>query len=728
MQLYYIEVLPFIAVPYTLIYTAKELVAIGTLVNITVKNIKTKGIVKTISTTPPQSNYKLSPINGLVYPEPIIFNDGIKIIEWISRYYACNTPSAIETALPTQLRQGKTFPRFYCFHTTNEVTKFNSRSYQQKAVYEWINKHPYCTQETFAITFPNQSSVLNKLIKKKYVERFLQDNVEKIPAASEISTNKITLNEEQKVALKTITKTLQQQIYTTYLLWGITGSGKTEIYHNLIYEAKKLGKQVLYLVPEITLSEQALLKIKNRLSDNNITIAVWHSRLTDTEKLHIWDQAIHGKIDVVLGTRSALFVPLQHLGLVIIDEEHEPSYKQSDNPRYHGRDLAIYKAYLTQSLCVLGTATPSAETWSNVKNGKYQIIKLTQRATGASLPKVHLVDMRYEKPNFEGTFILSRLLREKINVRLDRKEQTLLFLNRRGYAPYLYCPKCETRQECPHCKSHLVFHKKDATLRCHLCDFKLPAYTNCPKCHTPLKLSAGLGTQRIEACLQRFYPHIRTLRLDSDVIKEHPHWYNDILNHKYDIIVGTQMLAKGLDFPNITLVGVIQADGQNSLEDFRISERTFQLIIQVSGRAGRSEKRGEVIVQSFSPESDCIHYGINQAVETFLNKEYALRKQYLYPPFRHMIRHIFRSRSEKILPYVLNQWNEYLHKNLPTNIEILGPAYPTQNKVNGYYRMHMLYLTYNVLNDLPKLLQCRSALKIPKNVIDMWDVDPIDFR
>lgn len=725
MQVYYIEVLPFIAVPYTLTYTASEPIAVGTLIDITVKNIKTKGLVRSVFTTLPQSNYKYLPIEGRLYNEPVIFEDCIKIIEWISRYYACSLPVAIETALPTQLRQGKPFPRFYTLHVTDVLPQFDARCHQQKTVYEWIKVHPYCSQATLTSVFPRQNAVINKLIDKNYIERCFEGNVDNTQANS---NHNITLTKEQQTAFQTLTQSLQQKTYVTYLLWGVTGSGKTEIYHHLILEAKKIGKQVLYLVPEITLAEQAIAKIKSRFLECNIRIQTWHSRLTDSEKLHIWEQAVHDQVDVIIGTRSALFVPLKNLGLVIVDEEHEPSYKQSDNPRYHGRDLAIYRAYLSQSLCVLGTATPSVETWANVKNGKYQVVRLSQRALNAQLPEVHLVDMRYEKPNFEGTFILSRLLREKINERLDRHEQTLLFLNRRGYAPYLYCPKCEIRQECPHCRSHLVFHKKDNTLRCHLCDFKITAYTHCTKCHQPLKLSTGLGTQRIEACLKKLYKNVRVLRLDSDVIKEHPNWYNDILDHKYDIIVGTQMLAKGLDFPNVTLVGVIQADGQNTLEDFRVSERTFQLLVQVSGRAGRSEKHGEVIVQSFSPHNDCIQYGITQKVETFLDKEYALREQYRYPPFRHMIRHIFRSRSEKMLPYVVNQWNECLRKHLPPDMEILGPAYPSQNKINGYHRMHMLYLTHNILNDLPKLLQLRQTLKIPTNVIDLWDVNPIDFR
>ena len=376
----------------------------------------------------------------------------------------------------------------------------------------------------------------------------------------------------------------------------------------------------------------------------------------------------------------------------------------------------------------MGTATPSVETWVNIKTNKYDLHRLILRANGQPLPKVYVVDMNYEKPNFEGTYILSALLREKISERLDNHEQTLLFLNRRGYSPYLYCPKCETRLTCPHCNTNLVFHKQGQMLRCHICDYQVATYTKCLKCGTALKLSRGLGTQRIEACLRQLYKTARILRLDSDVIQVQPHWYEDILAHRYDIIIGTQMLAKGLDFPLITLVGMIQADGLNSVEDFRNAERMFQLIVQVSGRAGRSKKAGEVVLQTFSPHSDCITYGSKMDVENFLNKEYSFREKYRYPPFRRMIRHIFRSRSEKVLSYVVEQWKLFLLKNNVCDFEILGPAQPSLNKINGYYRMHLIYLTKNILGMLPKLQTLRQAFKLPSNMIDLLDVDPIDFR
>ena len=721
---FFAEVLPISGIPNALVYRTEKPIQEGSLVRVSIKNKPHLGLVSKVYEDSPDPNFKFLSILECIYPNPIVNEDGIKLIQWLTRYYGCTTLAALETALPTLIRKGKAFPVDYGLRATCLQPNFSARSKQQQAVYNWIVEHPDRSLEAFKDVFPKQTQTLNALIEKGYVERFIKENT----CRNAVDTRStFPLTDEQNAVFKVIASHLTDPQGSTHLLWGITGSGKTEIYHSLILKAKILQKQTLYLVPEITLSEQALVKLKNRLQASGIRIAVWHSRLSDTEKLRTWQQALSRNIDVLLGTRSSLFVPLPQLGLVIVDEEHEPSYKQAENPRYHGRDLAVYRAFVTQSVCVLGSATPSVESWTNAHNGKYFFHTLTTRPLGQVLPKVHLVDMRHEKPNFEGTFLLSNLLREKINERLDRKEQILLFLNRRGYAPYLYCPNCEKRLACPHCHTHLVYHKKDNRLHCHLCDYQEPFQTTCSTCKTPLKLSRGLGTQRIETCLHHFYKNARIVRLDTDVIQQHPDWYQAILEHRYDIIVGTQMLAKGLDFPDLTLVGVIQADAQATPEDFRISERTFQLLVQVSGRAGRSKNSGEVVVQSFNPDAMSIRYGIQQDVQSFLEQEYQLRKHYAYPPFRHIIRHIFRSRSESTLHYVIQKWANCLQKTLPSTVELLGPIAPSISKINGFYRMHLLLFTPSILQILPLLKKLRNKFKMPSSIIDLWDVDPIDF-
>ena len=719
----YLEVLPFVAVPHALTYTTCLDVQVGALVKIRVRNSITYGLVRAVSSVPPSGNFKFLDIEACIHETSVVFEDNIRVIEWVARYYACNLTGVLESALPSLLRQGKPFPKNYVLRVTALPAQFTQRSKQQMAVYSWVQNHPLCTLEDAKKAFPGQSAVFRKLIEKKYIEQ-LEAPAKICPHLGE--RQDLSLTAEQQAVTESLLQVMQQKEKQPQLLWGVTGSGKTEVYHRLILEAKRMGQQTLYLVPEIALTEQALMKLQQRLWGNDVRVTVWHCHLSDSEKLRIWQQLIQGQIDVVLGTRSALFLPLKNLGLVIVDEEHEPSYKQSESPRYHGRDLAVYRAHIVQALCVLGSATPSVESWANVKSGKYKMHRMQSRVHGQSLPKVYIADMRYEKPNFEGTFVLSNLLREKINEKLGKHEQILLFLNRRGYSPYLYCPKCEERLMCPHCNANLVFHKQDNSLRCHICDYHIDAHGKCEKCKSKLKLSAGLGTQRVEACLQRFYKNIRVLRMDSDAIKNYPNWYTDVLQGRFDVIIGTQMLAKGLDFPKLTLVGMIQADGQNLQEDFRAAERTFQLIVQVSGRAGRSEIPSDVVLQTFSPHSNCIKYGSKLAVEAFLNQEYALRKQYLFPPFRHIIRHIFRCRSEKILRYFVKQWESFLKQKI--DFEILGPDQPTLNKVNGYYRMHMMYLTKNVLTAVDSLQSLRRAFKLPQNMIDLLDVDPVDFR
>lgn len=724
--MFYLDVLPFVSIPHSLTYTSSSLVPTGSLVRVRVRNRTTVGIVKDCSEISPGGSFKFSAIEGIIYDIPVVNVDNIQIIEWLVRYYGCTLNAAIETALPGPIRQGKMLPVSYSLNVADREVHFSTQSVRQKEMYEWIQEHPMCSLEALLKVFPKQSAVLKRLIANGYVTKTECDGTD-LSVEEEVHED-FSLTDEQQNAFSAIKNEWEFWEKRPQVLWGVTGSGKTEIYHKLIGEAKKREQQVIYLVPEIMLSEQALHRLQKHLSKHKIRSAAWHCHLSDTDRLKTWNQAIRGQIDVILGTRSALFIPLKNLGLIIIDEEHEPSYKQSENPRYHGRDLAIYRAHIAHALCVLGTATPSVETWANVKAKKYCMHRLSSRVNGRPLPKVYVADMRYEKPNFEGTYVLSSLLREKISERLDKQEQVLLFLNRRGYSPYLYCPKCETRLSCPHCNTHLVFHKKGQSLCCHICGYQTAAYSKCLKCGAVLKLSCGLGTQRIEACLSQLYKRARVLRLDSDVIQTQPHWYEDILSHRYDIIIGTQMLAKGLDFPLVTLVGMIQADGQNSIEDFRSAERTFQLIVQVSGRSGRSKKPGEVVLQTFSPDSDCITFGSKMDVENFLNREYGFRETYHYPPFRRMIRHIFRSRSEKILLYSVEQWRLFLLKNGIQDLEVLGPAQPNLNKINNYYRMHLLYLTKNILGTLPKIQALRQSFKLPSNMIDLLDVDPIDFR
>ena len=716
------EILPCIGIRHSLIYRNSPKLQIGSLVKIPVRGKTYLGLVKALDVQANKSCWQYQTVDDVIYDKPVVGPDLIALMEWFIAYYACTYTSAFETFLPNFIRQGKIPSPTYGLRVTTVEASFRKNSFQQQQIYTWIQAHPNIPYDDFIKQFPRSSQTLNTLINKQYVDKV---PLTEAPARHSVTTQAIQLTDEQSKIVQSISNGLNEG-YKTHVILGVTGSGKTEIYNQVIFNAQQRGLQALYLVPEIALTEQALEKIYARLGSDRIRVALWHSNLDDKERMATWWKVLNNEIDVILGTRSALFLPLQHMGLIVVDEEHEPAYKQTDNPRYHGRDLAVYRALLNRATCLLGSATPSTETWANVQNGKYQLHELTQRPHRCCLPKVHVVDMSYEKPNFEGSFILSTLLQEKLRERLDRKEQSILFLNRRGYAPYLRCSECNQRVTCPYCHANLIYHQQ--SLKCHLCHHTLPLLTKCSHCGGKLIKSRGLGTQRIEAYLQKFYPQARVLRLDTDVADRSVDWYTDMQNHCYDILVGTQMIAKGLDFPNVTLVGLIQADGQLNINDFRAAERTFQLIVQASGRAGRSEQAGEVILQSFSPQASCIQFGINGQVKDFLNAECQLRRQYNYPPYRHLIRQILRSRSEDKLRYTCSQWSSFLQQNLrDTPIEILGPAIPTVGKINNYYRQHALFFTSNVLRDLATLLQLQKQFKWPPNIIDLWDVDPVDF-
>lgn len=719
--MFYLSILPIRSLARSLTYTAAEPIPVGSLVAISIRGRRAYGLVTACESQPPAEQLTLLPIEQRVYDFPIVTAENLQVIQWISRRYACPLNSVLESALPAFIRQGKALTHTACLCPSEERTEaISKRATHQQAVYDWVCQHPFAEERALHQAIANAHAALRQLIASHRIQRVFDRPPEAKPSIS------ITLTQEQQAIADALTRALESRTYATHVLYGITGSGKTEIYHALIAQARRLGLQTLYLVPEIALSEQALAKLQQRLASQAIRVGVWHSLSTDREKKTLWQQALTGTCDVVLGTRSALFLPFKRLGLILVDEEQDASYKQSEVPRYHGRDLAIYRAQLHQALCVLGSATPSIETWHQVKKDAYVLHTLWKRPNQASVPTIQFVDMHYEKPSFEGAYVLSDLLRQKINARLDRKEQTLLFLNRRGYAPYLYCPKCARRIECPYCRSTLVFHKADASFRCHVCQHQVTAYTHCTHCHSPLRLSRGLGTQRVEVGLKKLYPNARILRLDTDNRERQPHWYEAIMRHQCDIIIGTQLLAKGMDFPDLTLVGVLQLDTPALMEDFRASERIFQLLVQVSGRAGRLRSGSEVVVQTFALNDPCIDFVKKQDTIGFLNQEWALRERYRYPPFRTMVRHVFRSLSEPLVDYTVKQWSAFLEQNAPETWEILGPSSPFISKANRYYRRHLLYLGED--DFVSQLQALRSEFKAPPEVIDLLDVDPVDFR
>jgi len=444
------------------------------------------------------------------------------------------------------------------------------------------------------------------------------------------------LNQEQTTVVDEITGSLEAEKFGVTLLHGVTGSGKTEVYLRAIDTALKAGGGVIFLVPEVALTPQTVARLRARLEAiaPDHQCVVWHSHLSEGERLDGWLALATGEARIVVGARSAVFAPVRHLRLIVVDEEHEPAYKQDETPRYHGRDVAVMRAKLNRAVCLLGSATPSLESYANAQAGKYRLLQLLQRVDARKLPQIDIVDLRVEAMRQRGSTSLSRQLVDAMHARLARREQTILFINRRGYSSSMLCTKCGHVEECLHCSIAMTYHRTDETLRCHLCADTRPAPARCPKCGAPEIRWRGLGTQRVEEAVRRVLPRARVERMDTDTMGK-KNRFREILGEfrtgKIDVLVGTQMIGKGLDFPNVTLVGLIDADISMHIPDFRANERTFQLLVQVAGRAGRGDRAGEVVVQTFTPKAEAIQFSRHADYAGFAEAELKIRRAFSLP-------------------------------------------------------------------------------------------------
>jgi primosomal protein N' (replication factor Y) len=489
----------------------------------------------------------------------------------------------------------------------------------------------------------------------------------------------------------------------------------------------KDGGGVLFLVPEVALAPQTVDRLRARFGRKGEEVVVWHSHLSAGERLDAWRQLARGHARIVVGARSAVFAPVQNLRLVVVDEEHEPAYKQEDSPRYQGRDVAVYRAYLNSATCLLGSATPSLETVLNVEKGKYAKSVLSQRIDGRELPLVHLVDMRREAMKQRNTPILSQSLIEALRQRYENKEQSILFLNRRGFNTTLFCTECGEVEQCRDCSIAMTYHRTDQYLHCHLCGYRKPAPRICGNCKSLEIHKKGHGTQRIEDVVESIMPkRARIVRVDADVMIK-KNLFREILSEfrqgKIDVLVGTQMIAKGLDFPRVTLVGVIDADLPLRMEDFRASERAFQILVQVAGRAGRGDRAGEVYIQTYAPHESCIQFARRTELEAFLEEELEMRKELNYPPYSHLIRHVFKGRGEEKTRFYAEQWRNQLDNAELMGVTIKGPAATPLAKLKGYYRFHLFYLSSSVSRCLSQIQKVREEFPIDKEVSDFLDVD-----
>lgn len=494
---------------------------------------------------------------------------------------------------------------------------------------------------------------------------------------------------EQAEALREIHGAIGDGAFKSLLLYGVTGSGKTHVYVKSIEKTLEAGKSAIVLVPELALTPQAVRQFRAHFGD---LVTVLHSGLSPGERYDSWRRTRAGDYRIVVGARSAVFAPLSNLGLIVIDEEHEPSYKQFDDPPlYHARDVAIVRARMVNAVTVMGSATPSLETYANTRSGKFACCRLTRRVDQRPLPGVRIVDMREER-RLGRLSVFSSPLASRIKDRLDRKEQIILFLNRRGFSPFVQCYDCGHSVSCPHCSVTMTYHADSLFMRCHYCDHRDQAPEVCPKCRSGSIGYRGVGTQRVEEELKDRYPEARIVRMDMDTTSRkgaHQDIFHRVLNHEADILLGTQMVAKGFDFPNVTLVGVISADTSLNLPDFRASERTFQLLTQVAGRTGRGKLGGEVIVQTYSQGHHSIASAQTHDYESFFTREIADRKALSYPPFGRMVGMLFQGEQDD---YVMREARRFadLMRKQPGALNILGPAPPVIARVRNQYRWQIV--------------------------------------
>ncbi len=536
---------------------------------------------------------------------------------------------------------------------------------------------------------------------------------------------RITLTAEQKAAAGEVENAVRARRFAPILLHGVTGSGKTEVYLRAAGAAREAGGQTLVLVPEVALGSQVVETFRRRFGGR---VGVLHSYLGVGERRRNWELASRGALDVVVGARSAIFAPLPKLALIVVDEEHEPAYKQSEQLRYHGRDTAVRRAQMLGIPVVLGSATPSLESLANAARGKYARLVLAHRVDGRAMPTVDIVDLRREGT---GT-LLSRPLRAAIGARLAKGEQAMLFLNRRGHSHYTQCRQCGFVPECPHCDITLTLHLAPHEWRCHYCDHRQPASAECPVCGAALLRFGGAGTQRVERELVQAFPQARVLRLDTDVARARgrsAEVLRDFAEGRADVLVGTQMIAKGLDFANVTLVGVLDADVALHLPDFRAAERTWQLLVQVSGRAGRGRRPGEVLVQSCTPDHPAVAAAVLGDVKRFLDHELAQRRDAGYPPYARLLSLLFSGKEEHAVERIAEAHAAAAREVAGDDVTVLGPAPQALARLRGRHRWHVLLKggdARRLRSTAQQALDAAAREPGPRSVKVIVDVDPVD--
>ena len=715
-------------------------ITIGSRVKVPFGAKEHSGCVTAILETSPHSHLRL--VSKIVGSTTLLTQPVLRLSRWISDYYCCAPETALSAMLPEAVRGTNAAwkEQLHVFPSNSAETNCPC-SPRQKEILALLAQRGPMPLALFTKAAATTADTLRRMEDKGLV-RIAPVTIDRDPYANEtiIPTQPLSLNPEQSTALAAISQTIDASSSSTepsaFLLHGVTGSGKTEVYLQAIAHVLASGKGAIVLVPEISLTPQTVERFKARFSSGPVrtTVAVLHSHLSAGERHDEWHKIRQGRAKIVIGARSAVFAPVDPLGLIIVDEEHEGSYKQEESPRYHARDVAVVRGQMEKAVVVLGSATPSMESFHNAKKGKYRLLEMPTRADDAKMPIVRVVDMRMVAKKQKDQTVLSPQLKEAILQRLEQKQQVMLFLNRRGFATSLQCPQCGYLAQCPNCSISLTYHRAAQQLRCHICGHAAPAPTVCPEtsCRNPAIRFAGLGTEKVEATLAKVFPHARISRMDSDTLKRKEDYrrvLGDFRTGKIDILVGTQMIAKGLHFPNVTLVGIIHADLGLHVPDFRAGERTFQLLTQVAGRAGRGDIEGEVWVQAFTPFHPAIQYARRHDFLGFYDQEIEFREQLRYPPFARVALLTFRGRNEEKVEFTAKHFRKLLDPlaaEFP-DLKLNGPAPAPLAKAETYHRFQIMLRAGQMSRLSRRLNEISLANALPDDIRLVIDIDPINL-
>ena len=719
----------------------------GTRVKVPFGAREVMGVVTAVIDESPHDNLReiIKTVGGQALVTPPI----LRLVRWIADYYCCAPEIAMKAVLPDAVRKEEEgWRERLCVRALpqhGEPPKLTKRQEDLWTIVEEWRELPLQELVRLAGT---TSATIRKLEDKGLVSIAPQIS-ERDPYAKEhiLPTQPLELNAQQATALESIVDSMERLAKrdddeakpvedNVFLLHGVTGSGKTEVYLQAIAYALGQGKGAIVLVPEISLTPQTVERFKARFSQGpqQTLVAVLHSHLSAGERHDEWHKIRQGRARIVIGARSAVFAPVEPLGLVIVDEEHEHSYKQEEAPRYNARDLAVVRGQQEGAAVVLGSATPCMESYHNVQRKKYGLLSLTERVDNIQMPIVRVIDMRSAARKDKVAGIFSPQLREAILQRLEKNEQVMLFLNRRGWSSSLQCPECGFVAECPNCSVSLTYHRAAQQLMCHICGHIETAPKKCPetKCGNVAIRFSGLGTEKVEAALEKGFPSARVKRMDSDTLKRKEDYrriLGDFRTGKIDILVGTQMIAKGLHFPNVTLVGIIHADLSLHIPDFRAGERTFQLLTQVAGRAGRGEVEGEVYVQSFTPFHPAIQYARRHDYVGFYEQEIEFRQQLNYPPVGRVALLTLRGRSEDRVKFVA----DHLRREMDTvakelgEVVVAGPAPAPLLRAENFYRYQIMLRTSRMPQLSRKLSALRETFPIPEDLRLVIDIDPMSL-